>query len=128
MEFCNCLCFQTEVFETTQTTIFNQTSTISFVPESTGLIICTATNDKSDNGMSEVQANVIVMDLSDELAIWSNSVLPISVGDDVSVTCGASAHKYATELNWFKDDVPVESGGSTYYSEVSTNLCSNFVL
>lgn len=108
---------QTEVIETIQKTTFNQTSTINFVPESTGIIICVARNDKSDNGWSEVRANVIVMDLNEELTIWSENELPISVGDQVSVTCGASAHKYATELNWYKNDILVESGNSTCYGK-----------
>lgn len=44
--------------------------------------------------------------------IWCNNDLPISIGDDVSVTCGASAHKYS-ELNWFKDGANVENSEGT---------------
>lgn len=63
-------------------------------------------------GVSESKANVIINDLNEDLAIWSENEPPISVGDDVSVTCGASAHKYATELNWYKDDALITSGDS----------------
>lgn len=60
--------------------------------------------------MGETKANLIVNDLDNDLSVWSENTLPISIGDDVSVWCGASAHKYANELNWYKDDVPIQSG------------------
>lgn len=65
--------------------------------------------------MSEVRANVVVLDMDEELSIWSANELPISVGDDVSVTCGASAHKFATELNWYKNDLLIENTDSMYW-------------
>lgn len=61
-------------------------------------------------GSGEAKANLVVNDLDDDLSVWSKNTLPISVGDDVSVWCGASAHKYANELNWYKDDVLIQSG------------------
>lgn len=96
-----------------QETTFNQTSNIGFTPESTGIVICNATNAQ---GSGNVRASIIVNDLNDELIIWSDNELPISAGDEVSLTCGASAHKYATELKWFKDDVEVQNSDREYPS------------
>lgn len=87
--------------------MFNQTSTISFKPESTGIATCRAYNMM---GLGEAKAHVIVNDLNQDLIIWSDNEIPISIGDDVTVTCGASAHKYANELNWYKDDEQIQSG------------------
>lgn len=111
---------QTEVFKTTKKTTFNQTSTLNFVPESTGLVMCTAKNGNTEEKVT--RANVYVLDLNEELAVWSNNELPISIGDVVSVTCGASAHKYTTDLSWYKDGYPVESTGSTYRFKKKINL------
>lgn len=99
---------ETELF---QETTFNQTSKMGFTPESTGVVICEASNTQGSN---VVRANIIVNDLNDELIVWCDNVLPISAGDDISVTCGASAHKYATDLRWFKDDVEIQNSDSEY--------------
>lgn len=61
-------------------------------------------------GLAEAKASLIVNDLDEEFSIWSTNEPPISIGDDVSVICGASAHKYANELNWYKDNVLIQSG------------------
>lgn len=65
---------------------------------------------KNSEGSSEVQANVIVNDLDEEFAVWSVSQQPITAKEEFTLICGASANKYATELNWFKDNVLVENG------------------
>lgn len=65
-------------------------------------------------GSGEAKANVIVNDLNEDLLVWSENETPISVGDDVTISCGASAHKYANELNWYKDDVLVKSDDGKY--------------
>lgn len=61
-------------------------------------------------GFGEAKSNLIVNDLDSDLSIWTENTAPISIGDDVSIWCGASAHKYANELNWYKDDVLIQSG------------------
>lgn len=106
--------FQNEVIETVQKTTFKQTSTMIFTPESTGIVKCGA---KNSEGTNETSANVIVNDLNEDLIIWSDNELPISSGDDVRVTCGASAHKYATELNWFKNGVLVNNSTGLYFNK-----------
>ena len=97
--------------QTLQTHPFNQTSTFTFVPESTGIVICKA---KNTEGKGSTTAKVIINDLNEELSVWSDNVLPISVGDDVSVVCGASDHKYSQQLMWYKDNIPVVNSSSTY--------------
>lgn len=84
---------------------------MSFEPDSTGVVICEAMNSQ---GSGEVRANVIVNDLNGELIIWSDNELPMSAGDAVSVVCGASAHKYATDLKWFKDNDEVLSSDGEF--------------
>lgn len=84
---------------------------MSFTPDSTGVVICEATNSQ---GKSEARASVNVNDLNDELIIWCDNELPISAGDDVSVVCGAAAHKYATDLKWIKDGVEVQNSDGMY--------------
>lgn len=81
------------------------------MPPSTGIATCRAYNMM---GSGEAKANVIVNDLNEDLLVWSENETPISVGDDVTVSCGASAHKYANELNWYKDDVLVKSDDGKY--------------
>lgn len=61
-------------------------------------------------GDAKARANLIVNDLDADLIIWTENVPPISIGDEVSIMCGASAHKYANELNWYKDNVLIQSG------------------
>ncbi|XP_031631901.1 vascular endothelial growth factor receptor 1-like isoform X3 [Contarinia nasturtii] len=85
---------------------FNQTSTFNFVPNNTGIVICDA---KNSQGKTETRAKVILNDLDEELSIWTKNELPIADGDNVSVTCGVSAHKYSTDLEWYKDDTLVVS-------------------
>ncbi|XP_055298875.1 vascular endothelial growth factor receptor 1-like isoform X17 [Sitodiplosis mosellana] len=95
---------ETMAVQTLQTHLFNQTSTFTFIPESTGIVICKA---KNTEGKTNATAKVIINDLNEELSVWSPNTLPISIGDDVSVVCGASDHKYSQELMWYKDNVPV---------------------
>lgn len=83
---------------------------MSFVPDSNGIAICEARNSE---GISEMRANVIVNDLTEEFSIWSEHELPIAVGDSVSIICGASSYKYR-ELNWYKDDILIESGDGMF--------------
>lgn len=87
---------------------------MTFTPPSTGVVMCEAKNSEGPNNIS---ATVIVNDLDEDLVVWSDNDLPISSGDDVTVTCGASAHKYATELNWFKDNVLIKNSNGWYYNE-----------
>lgn len=61
-------------------------------------------------GFHEAKANLIVNDLDADLSIWTENVPPIAIGDDVSLWCGASAHKYANELNWYKDEQLIRNG------------------
>lgn len=89
--------------------MFNQSSTLVFRPNQTGIIQCVAVNDV---GLSEAKANLVLNDMDEDLSVWTKNDLPISIGDDVSLWCGASAHKYANELNWYKNDVPIQSGYS----------------
>lgn len=65
---------------------------------------------------TKAQTNVIVTDVNEGLSIWCNNDLPISVGDEVQVTCGASAHKYAADLKWFRGDKEVESSEGKYFN------------
>lgn len=65
---------------------------------------------KNDEGNSRAEAKLILNDLNGDLDIWSDNELPISTGDNVSVTCGVSKSKYVTDFDWFKDYVRVESG------------------
>lgn len=69
-------------------------------------MICEA---KNTQGIGQARANVNVNDLDDDFMIECNNELPISIGDEVSVLCGAAAHKYATDLKWFKDDIEVQN-------------------
>lgn len=64
----------------------------------------------NEMGFGAAKANLILNDMDEDLSIWTENELPISIGDDVSIWCGASAHKYANELNWYKNDVLVRSG------------------
>lgn len=96
---------------TTQWTESTQSSTLNFTPTGMGVIICEANNTE---GKSEARANVIVNNLNEDFSIIRNKdEMPIVVGDDVSVGCGASAYKY-TEMNWYKADVLVTN---------STRMC-----
>lgn len=97
--------------ETVQSTIFNQSSTLIFLPNQTGIIECFAANVM---GYQVAKANLIMNDLNDDLSIWTDNTPPISIGDDVSLWCGASAHKYANELNWYKDNVLIQSGNGKF--------------
>lgn len=110
--------------ETIQKDTFNQTSTISFTPKGTGVVICQA---KNSQGQSEARASLIVNDLDDELIVWSDNELPISAGDSVSIMCGAAAHKYATDLKWLKDGVEVISSDSMY-SIIHNDCCHKCLL
>lgn len=103
---------------------FNQTSTFTFTPDSTGIVICEA---KNTQGKIETRAKVIVNDLNEELSVWTNNTLPISIGDDVSVICGASDHKYSPELNWYKDGVIVTNSNSMYNFEEKYNIFNLFI-
>lgn len=88
---------------------FNQTVVFTFNPESAGIVVCEATNSQ---GKSEARAKVLVNDLNETLSVWSSNKPPISIGDDVSVFCGASVYNYSSELNWYKDNVPVVNSSS----------------
>lgn len=81
-------------------------------------MICQADNTNGEKNIeprkSEARASVSVNDLDDELLVWSHNESPISVGDDVSIICGAAAHKYATDLKWLKDGVELSSSDSMY--------------
>lgn len=99
-----------------QSTIFNQSSTLVFQPESTGIVQCMAINAM---GNAKAGANLIVNDLDEDLSIWSENDPPIAIGDEVSIMCGASAHKYANELNWYKDNVLIQSGNGKLNLEMN---------
>lgn len=73
-----------------------------------GVIICEATNTE---GKAEARANVIVNDMNGDFTIRNENEMPIVVGDDVSIVCGASAFKY-TEMNWYKAGVLVTNTSS----------------
>lgn len=79
-------------------------------------------------GFGEARANVIVNDLNEDMTIWSENEPPISIGDEVSVTCGASAHKYANELNWYKDDVLIQSGDSKLHEQSDKKIIFMIVI
>lgn len=97
--------------QTLQIPPFNQTSTFTFAPDTTGIVICEARNSQ---GKTETKATVIVNDLDEPLSIRSLNTLPISIGDEVSVRCGALQHKYTPDLNWYKDGIPLVNSDSTY--------------
>lgn len=105
--------FQKEEFETIPKTTFNQTSSITFTTNSTVIVECEAQNSVGD---TRTIADVIVNDLKEDFSIWSDNELPISSGDDVTVTCGASAHKYA-KVDWYKDDVLIENSTGWCFNE-----------
>lgn len=85
---------------------------ISFLPESTGIVYCAA---KNSEGRNEISDSVIVTDLEEDLFVWTTNELPISAGQSVSVMCGASAYKYATEVNWYKDTILVQKSPGKYF-------------
>lgn len=68
-----------------------------------GVVICEATNTEDK---IEARANVIVNDKNGNFTIRNENEMPIVVGDDVSIICGASAFKY-TDMNWYKDNILV---------------------
>lgn len=76
-------------------------------------------------GFHEASANLIVNDLDEDLLVWSENDPPISIGDDASLWCGASAHKYANELNWFKDNAPIKSGNGRINATIRS--CLKFI-
>lgn len=90
---------------------FIQNSTIEFTPESTGFVTC---NAKNTEGTSEAKAEVVITDLDKEFIIWSNGN-EVAANEQYSIWCGASAHKYATELYWYKNDVLVENSSGMVY-------------
>lgn len=74
------------------------------MPTSTGMVICDA---KNRQGVGVAKAKLIMSDLDEEMSIWPTQKMPVTTGEAFSITCGVSAHKYTTELNWFKDDIPI---------------------
>lgn len=56
----------------------------------------------------------MVNDLDDQFVVWSEGQDPVTANEDLSIICGASAHKYATELNWHKDGVLVENSSGEF--------------
>lgn len=98
--------------ETVQKNFVEQTSALSFTPTGLGVVVCQAENAE---GKSEVRANVIVNDSNEDFDISTKNEFPIVIGDDVSITCGASAFKYA-EVNWYNDHVLVKDTMSMFHS------------
>lgn len=98
---------------------FMQNSTIEFTPEKTGFVTC---NAKNTEGTSEAKAEVVVTDLEKEFIIWSDGELEVAANEQHSIWCGASAHKYATELYWYKDDVLVENSSGMHVGIDKINL------
>lgn len=118
----NFLYFQDEIIKTIETPPFNQTSTLIFRPNRTGLVTCRAVNKQNSTTTS---ASVILSDLSEDLIIWTNNESPIAIGDEVLLNCGASAHKFSGGIEWFKDDIPiVESAGIKVFKKISHFLLS----
>lgn len=102
-------------------------STLIFSPSGLGVVACEAFNTE---GNSQANANIIANDLNEDFAILSKNDLPISIGDDVSVTCVASAFKYS-DVNWYRDDVLVKNAMSMCHliREIKHTKCvfnSNF--
>lgn len=90
---------------TTYTTwIKKQETTIEFVPSSTGQVICEIPYASSSNAT----AYVLISDLDKDLMIWSSmdNDSQIVVGDEISLTCGASAYK-THDVHWQKDGVAI---------------------
>lgn len=103
--------------ETIQKNSIEQTSTLSFTPTGLGVVVCQAENAE---GKSEVRANVIVNDSNEDFDISTKNELPIVIGDDVSITCGASAFKYAG-IDWYQDHVLVKDTMSMFHSPYEKN-------
>lgn len=98
--------------KTVQKTPIKQTSTLYFSPSGLGVVACEAFNTE---GNAQAKANIIVNDLNEDFAILSKNELPISIGDDVSVSCVASTFKYS-DVNWYRNDVLVENAMSMCHS------------
>lgn len=88
-----------------------------FRPNRTGLVTCRAVNRENSTTTS---ASVILSDLDEDLLIWTNNESPIAIGDEVFLSCGASAHKYSGGIEWFKDENVIENSEGvkmfTYFS------------
>lgn len=98
--------FQGFMNTTYDTMMKNQTTTVEFVPISTGVVDCRSSYARHINA----KAQVIVSDLDDDFMIWpsvdKNS--KIYVGEDISLNCGASRH-ITNEAVWYKDGIPVKN-------------------
>lgn len=93
--------------------MLNQTSFLNFIPERSGMVSCAVNNSEGSN---EIKVNVTMSDLEEEFFIWTNSELPISTGDNVSVRCGALTYRYAAGLNWYKNgNIIVNSPGKSLH-------------
>lgn len=103
--------YQSKSVRTIKLSTLNRTSKFTFTPISTGIVICEARNSQ---GRSETRAKIILNDLNETLSVWSAYTLPILVGDDISIICGASNQKYSSELNWYKDNIRIVNADSKY--------------
>lgn len=68
-----------------------------------GIVYCEA---KNNIGTSTLSKNVI---FRNEFNVWIEIEPPIVVGDNVSMICDASLHKYTNDLDWFRNGVLVGS-------------------
>lgn len=78
-----------------------------FTPSQPGVATCKARNTE---GEAADEAQVIISDISEPMQVWG--IMPgvdTATGDAVTLTCAASVYTYSGDLNWFLDNVPVES-------------------
>lgn len=70
-----------------------------------GIIVCHA---KNELGSSEVKAIVYVLEQLEPFTVRIENDPPIVVGDNVSLMCAVSSHKYSNEMKWFRGNGLVE--------------------
>lgn len=99
----------------TEITPLAQRFEMSFVPTQPGIAKCSATNIE---GSDSTEAQVLITDLDDSLHTWGVDENPIAAGDELTLTCGASVYTFSAELNWYLNNIPVESDKGNHHQHI----------
>ncbi|XP_037051566.1 vascular endothelial growth factor receptor 1 isoform X6 [Bradysia coprophila] len=97
-----------EYINTTSETVLAQRSELNLYPSGPGKVECIAENTE---GSDSSTAFLEITDIETPFGISGiDDVRKIAAGDNVSMTCGASAYNYTSDINWYRDNILIESG------------------
>ncbi|KAG4073862.1 hypothetical protein HA402_014067 [Bradysia odoriphaga] len=97
-----------EHINTTSETVLAQRSELNLYPSGPGKVECIAVNTEGNDSST---AFLEITDIETPFGISGiDETKKMAAGDNVSMTCGASAYNYTSDINWYRDNILIESG------------------